>query len=59
MKWQVLGLPLLGTQEGQRIKEGQSREGLPLRRSPASALGSLPSVALSSGRAVDRVARNA
>jgi|GEM_PF-1989399 hypothetical protein len=26
MKEQVLGLSLLGTQEGQRIKEGQSRE---------------------------------
>jgi hypothetical protein len=45
------GFTALGNSGGAGKKKGKPVFGLPLPRSPAAALGSLPSVALSSGRA--------
>jgi hypothetical protein len=47
------GVIALGTQEGQEKRAAGPVEILPLHRPPAAALGSLPSVALSSGQAID------
>ena len=47
------GFIAFGIQEGQDGKERQDQRTLPLHHPSASALGSLPSVALSSGRAID------
>jgi hypothetical protein len=44
------GLSLWRIQEGQESRKAEPKTTLPLRHPPASALGSLPSVALSSGR---------
>ena len=46
----TFGFNALGSSRGAEKKKGKP-VGLPLRHSPATALGSLPSVALSSGRA--------